>query len=300
MWRSVRAIGALFSLFLSSCDQLQGVEPLGCTSELGHEAAVAALTDKLEREVGDFYGGEVAKVASKSKVRAFLTDMKFEILDVRTEKEDPNSTKRFCIGYLKVTYSVDAIADAEKANEVLGTDDVTTRAEIFDFQRNANTFTMPIDFNVQPTDDGKKVYAEIENSDNILSFNAEMIADALMRRTVDANKIRQEQEEAQAQAEAKRAQEEQRQASLNESKATMALSVQAINATWQTLDQDIRDQFLPIQRAWVKRKSADCKMEAAEASLDPTEREVARMKCETRMNNFRREELQSLGYESAY
>lgn len=285
---------------LAACNNLHLPEPVGCTSEEGHKAVVNAMTEALESEVGDYYGGDVAKTVSRSKIRAFLKEIDFKILDVRTSKEDPNSTKRFCTGDLKVIYSVNTILDAEKANEVLQTESLSKRAERFDYKRNANSFTMPIDFNIQPTDDGTKIYAEIEDSDNILAFNAEIIADALMRRALESRKIEQDQEAARAEAEAARVQAEQRAASLAESKATMDLSVQAINAVWQSLDGGVRGQLLPIQRAWIKRKSAECKIEAAEASVDQTEREVARMQCETRMNNERRQELISISYQGQY
>ncbi|HEX7751980.1 MAG TPA: lysozyme inhibitor LprI family protein [Novosphingobium sp.] len=269
-----------------------------CMSEKGHAALIDALKGKIESGAADVGGKDDSGIPRlpKSKIRALLKDVKFALLDIRTTKEDPNSTKRFCTANLKVTFSEEAVEDATKAAEAVGGNSWTDEADKLDFERGANWVKMPIDFNVQPTDDGEKIYAEIEDGNSIFKFLSDLAAASLLRRAIENAKHEQDRQEAEAKAQADKALADQRAASIAEARAAMDLSVQAINAAWQALDPDVRAELLPLQRAWVKRKSADCKVESASVSLDSSDREVSRMQCEVRMNNDRRNELQRLSY----
>lgn len=62
----------------------------------------------------------------------------------------------------------------------------------------------------------------------------------------------------------------------------------------------MRQRVLPMQRAWIKRKDAECKIEAANTSTDPTEREAARLQCQARFNNQRAGEINDLVNRTAY
>ena len=59
------------------------------------------------------------------------------------------------------------------------------------------------------------------------------------------------------------------------------------NAVWQGIPAESRARLLDLQKAWVRKKDADCRVEAASASADPTETQVARLKCDTRMQGER-------------
>jgi uncharacterized protein YecT (DUF1311 family) len=49
-----------------------------------------------------------------------------------------------------------------------------------------------------------------------------------------------------------------------------------------------------MQRAWVRKKTADCNIEAAGASTEALPKEAARLRCDTRLTTTRISELQSL------
>lgn len=68
--------------------------------------------------------------------------------------------------------------------------------------------------------------------------------------------------------------------------------MQTIAAVWKSLSPGTRARLLPQQKAWIRKKDADCRVEAASASTDPAEMEVARLACATRAEQERTTWLQ--------
>lgn len=277
---------SLLALSTAACDAL-GSE-VQCTADSAQAPVVDIVKEQLEKLISaKVRNDDGARQVSLSKIRAAIGQVVIQIEDIRTSKEDPNSTKRFCSGTLKLRIPTDTLGDADRAREAAGLNDVSTLADNADIERQADSFTTAIEFNVQPTDDGDKVFAETESGNNMFDFAAEVLSSALLRASVEDAQRQQSQAEAQQSAEQAAAQAEQRQAGLASAKTDNQLAVQTIGATWQSLGAGIRARLLPQQRAWIAKKNADCKVEAASASLDPTEKEIARLTCDTRLTQER-------------
>ncbi|QPI75375.1 DUF1311 domain-containing protein [Sphingobium sp. Cam5-1] len=297
MVRSVVGL-LLASACLAGCGNVGSPfgEKLSCSSAAGQDTTISIIKDEVEKTI--FAGSQEAygAVISKSKIRAALDQIKFLIEDVRTSKEDPNSTKKFCTGKLKIVFPDAMITDADKTRELQGVNKVSELADNSGAEREANAFTMDIDFNVQPTDDGEKVYSELENADAAPTFVSAILGGHLGYKMVQQSHQQEQQQTQLAEQQEQAALTEQKQATLGEAKAEFDLSTQTINAIWGSIPSDQRDQILSLQRAWIKKKTADCKVEAAQASLDPAERESTRLRCEARMNNERSGQLRRFTY----
>lgn len=285
---------------LGGCDAVNGLYKgkVDCLSESGQLAAVAIVKERAEKKIRET--GDESNPLSKSKIRAALAQVKFLFEDVRTSKEDPNSTKKFCAGTLKIAFPTEMITESEKARELMSLDNLTKYADQKDIRRDANTFRIDVDFNVQPTDDGIKVYAEIEDGDPVYSLVTEVVAGQLYEKRISQAKAEEKQRVDNEQQQQEAALAEQRQANYEEAKAANQLAEQSINAVWGTLPQDVRQQVLPLQRAWIKSKDADCKVEAAGVSTEPTEREISRLQCQAKRNNERAADLRSLAERTSY
>ena len=234
-------------------------------------------------------------------MRATVNQLNMTIEDVRTAQADPNSTRRFCVGRLKVTIPANLLQEAEQARQAAGVNNVTDLADDADIDRNADAFTADIEYNIQPTDEGDRIYAEIENSDGYVNFFSDVLASYLLRPVVERARMEQDRaaaEQHRLQEEQQREQEaavaEQRGAVLEQARSENRLSEQTINAIWRSIPSDTRDQLLDMQRTWIRRKNADCRIESAAVSTDPQEREAARLRCDTRITNGR------LGYLRQY
>jgi uncharacterized protein YecT (DUF1311 family) len=97
-----------------------------------------------------------------------------------------------------------------------------------------------------------------------------------------------------AEAETAKQTEAAQKADLDMAAAENKLANQQINAVWKALPEDARSQLLELQRAWVRKKTADCNIEAAGVSTEVVPKEAARLRCDTRLTTTRISELQSL------
>lgn len=143
---------------------------------------------------------------------------------------------------------------------------VSDLADDRDVERHADSFTSTIDFNVQPTDDGSKVFAETESGNNIFGFAAELLSSSLMRSAVEDRQREQQAAADRASAEQDAALAEQRNANVAAARTENQIANQTINALWKALPGTARSQLLPLQRVWVSKKAADCAVEAAAVS----------------------------------
>jgi uncharacterized protein YecT (DUF1311 family) len=269
---------------LSAC----GHKTLGCSAADAQIPAVSIVKEQLEKQIASRVKDEGSEHGfSLSKIRAAIAQLVITIEDIRTSKEDPNSTKRFCTGTVKVRFPAAVLDDAEKTREAAQAGTISELADNSGVDRAADTFSTPLEFNVQPTDSGDKVFAEVESGNPIFKFTSDVVASSLLRSTVENAKREQDQAVAAQTAAENAAITEQRNANLNAAKTENQLAAQTINATWNAISSDMRGQILPLQRAWVRKKAADCRVESAAASTDPTEIEVARLACDTRVTQDR-------------
>lgn len=172
------------------------------------------------------------------------------------------------------------------------------------FEQSANAFVKAIEYNVQPTDDGKNVFVEVDSPRTFSVVLGEMVGFSILGPMIKNQKIERMQAEAaqkqqaeEQQMESERLLNEQKQAQL-EANLAMAqsentLANQAINELWKNYPVDAKKLMLEAQRAWVKKKELDCKVEAASASTDANEKEIVRLNCDTRATKSRVYELQN-------
>ena len=277
---------------LAGCG-LIGAQPVGCTAESAAEPVIGIVREQLEKrltsELKDSDGGRLVSVAN---IRAAIAQLTIKLDDLRTSKEDPDSTKRFCTGSLVVRLPSEILSDADKGRAALNLGTVSDLAEERDVEREADRFAHGIEFEVQPTDDGSKVFAETASDNPMFAFVAEVLTAELLRSRVENAQRQQEQDSARKQAEESAALTEQRDANLSSVRTDNQLATQTIGAVWAGLDDLTRKQLLPVQRAWVRKKAADCRVEAAQSSIEPTEIEVARVQCDTRLTRERVQWLQ--------
>lgn len=281
----------------SGCDKLGGMGATGCTSADTSQVVIGIV----EREVTDGAAtkeSEDAPTLTKSKIRASVKQLKMTLEDVRTSKDDPNSSKKFCVGTLKVVAPAEMVEDADQARQMAGLNSVEEMADAANVTKEANVFTAEIEYNVQPTDDGDKVFAEIESGEESINFLALMVQNHLLRSAVADAKAESDRVEAEQRAAEENATREYAAASLEEAKANNQMAIQSINATWKALPEDVRGQLLPMQKAWQKKKDATCRLEASQNAASEADMAVARLNCDTREQNSRADYLRQVGQQA--
>jgi uncharacterized protein YecT (DUF1311 family) len=258
------ALGAL----LSSC----GVAATGCASDSSGEVITSLVREQVEKAAeAELALEDGSRMSAASKVRATVAELKVLIEDIRTTKKDPDSTKRFCAGTARVVIPLAMIQDADQTRKLLDLSNVDSLLEEAGLTRSADALTFDLEYSVQPTDKRDKIYGEIEGASKAWAAKAAAAAAETARQTEAAQK-----------------------ADLDMAAAENKLANQQINAVWKALPEDARSQFLEMQRAWVRKKTADCNIEAAGASTEALPKEAARLRCDTRFTITRISELQSL------
>lgn len=258
-----------------------------CSSEDAQTLVSQIITEEAEKVAGEQKSADGSPLFDISKIRATLSEFKISIENIRTTKQDPNSTKKFCAGDVKIVVPAEVLSSADKGRELAGVNSVSQYVQANGFENNANSLKKSIEYDVQPTDDKKKIYVELDNAKMLAAVVSEIAQSALLKPILEAKKS-----EADAQAKAQQQEQEkqmevQKQAALEQAKADNALANQTITELWKSLSEENRKMLLDQQRAWIKKKEVDCRLEAASKTTDPVEKEIVRLNCDTNATNQR-------------
>jgi uncharacterized protein YecT (DUF1311 family) len=284
---SAAAIAAL----LSGC----GVAGADCASEASQEVILSILREQVGKAAeADLEAEDGTRLAGSSRIGATVAELKMTLEDIRTTKKDPDSTKRFCAGTARIVAPLTMIQDADQTRKLLDMGDVDSLFEQAGLKRSADALSFDIEYSVQPTDKRDKIYGEVDGAGFQLTALGQLVGAHLARREIEGATQAKAAQDAAAAAETARQVQAAQQADLDLSAAENKLAAQKINALWRALPDDTRSQLLELQRAWVRKKAADCDIEAAGASAEAVPREAARLRCDTRMTLARFDELQSL------
>lgn len=291
--KTVRLIAlASAALILASCNKIGAVE---CNNTDGQAVISSLLSDQIIQATRDQLGTATSEpLTNDAKIRATVAQIKILIEDIRTTKKDEASTKRGCAATVKLVLPLNMIADAEKFHTNNQLQSISSLTDAVGLQRSADSYTHQLSYSVQPTDDKKKVYGEIEAFGPVANALGEIIAAHMVLPMQEASQQSEATAAAAQQALLDQQTKAQSQADLELATAENKLAIQAYSEVWKSLPDTVRAQNVEIQRAWAKKKTADCNIRAAETSTDPLIKEAARLRCETEQTQGRVEELKGL------
>jgi uncharacterized protein YecT (DUF1311 family) len=278
------------TLLLSACGKPNST----CSDSAAQTALQSAIREGLEKSiVAQSKNEDGMATIEASKIRAAIAELKLVIENIRTTKEDPNSTKKFCTGNLKIVFGTQVFTDADKAREIAGMPTLSQAVDSAGLEKGADYLKGDLDYSVQPTDDGSKVVAEFEAAGTKLDVFGEVIAASLLRGNLENKQRIDLQNAAMAEKANADAIEAERQATLQQALVNRKAADAALNAAWQSIDPATRQTILPQQRAWIKRKDATCRVQGLQASVDPTEQKAAAENCVANETQNRTNELQN-------
>jgi len=291
--KTVRLIAlACAALILASCNRIGAVE---CNNTDGQAVIASLLSDQIIQATREQLGTAASDPqTNEAKIKATVAQIKILIEDIRTTKKDEASTKRGCAATVKLVLPLNMIADAERFHTNNQLQSISSLTDAVGLQRSADSYTHQLTYSVQPTDDKKKVYGEVEAFGPVANALGEIIAAHMVLPMIEANQQSEATAAAAQQALLDQQTKAQSQADLELATAENKLAVQAYAEVWKSLPDTVRAQNVEIQRAWAKKKTADCNIRAAETSTDPLIKEAARLRCETEQTQGRVEELKGL------
>ncbi|MDO4894553.1 lysozyme inhibitor LprI family protein [Moraxella sp.] len=187
------------------------------------------------------------------------------------------NTQAFCESTLQISIPDTLIADA---NEALTLDSNTQTAKDIlnndDYQdNNDGTFDYEIGYTLQPSDDGKWIYAQIDEGEPEQGFGT-LLYWSLSKQRIEAQIHAQNKQEA---------------ADLEQANANYHAAVARINRTWNSLDPYIQDMLRPEQKSINNQREAECRAESLGVDGSFAAQEIYRLNCEVERLDSRNEEL---------
>ena len=280
-------------VLLTGCQKAN--EPVTQTSVLDRSCSSPSATAIIEQIFGDGVE-ERARNENKqlpdtvrldlAKVRALASEVRYELKNVITTKNDPNSTKKFCEAELKVVIPDRTVEGANKARKSSEQASIQSIAEDANFKTDLNKFSLKISYNIQPTDDGKNLFVEVENAKPFKLLVSETVlwaavgAREIELKTSSVQKAIPKENAtgatvvptpANVQPVVEAARDAAVQANVPVDQALIDSSLQfktlerEINVVWNSLPKDIRDANLETQKAFNKEKEQVCMKEASAA-----------------------------------
>ena len=246
----------LSGLMLSACDKQ--ISKANCSSEVAYKLVSETITDAVEKEASDEKYSDTGRfIFDKAKIRASLDQLQITIESVRTTKDDPNSSKKFCSGVLKVTIPASMLADADQSKELENKPKISEDARELNIGNSINMFTKKdFEFSVQSTDDGKELYVESESTIWVRLLH-DITRSALLKPILEIQKAEQAQQNAQEQQEVAQLKQEAKASKLEAEKLSALQEKQEADR----LKQEFLDRRVEIQAPTQKSfsPSFDCR-----------------------------------------
>jgi len=290
-------LSVLCIVALSSCSSFSGSK---CSSPDAKAAVTQMMQKSTEEKVRKLLDEQSSLAAfDRARLVSALKKGEFTLSEVRTTRSDPDSTRKFCSATLRVSFPEEIWQTIQSARNDAGADSWEKLANRLGLDHDASRFSGMMEYSVQPTDDGSKLIAESDAASPFVELLGELFAGYLRSADIRMAKVEQDKanaqqaaEQAAIQSQAEAATKELAAASLSEAQAANKLAAQRIAAVWSTIPRDQRTRLAPVQTAWNRKTSAQCTVEAAGQSTDPTEVRAAKLTCETRALQDRAGELE--------
>lgn len=280
------ALMACFSLL--GCDQIQAVD---CADSDTLVLVEELLKDDVASQVRKVLGEAGYSVATTETIMGALGSIEIGLKSVRTISLDKDLGIRSCAAELEISFPQNVLDDADEALAYISYSDVDALAEVAGFRSRGRAFTNELEFEMQPTDSDEGLYVEILDVAPSNLLMAYVTASHLVLPEIRSREAIETAEAERRERELTEAQEAAAAARLSEANAQKTLSEQSINAVWRALPEKVREDLLQVQRAWIRRKTAECQLQGASATIEVVGQQAIAAQCEERYNRNREREL---------
>jgi len=271
-------------------------------SDCGSPDAQKVIDALIKEELGYFVENELDSSDAigsydTAKLEMAVKRLKIMLEDVRTSKDDPDSSRSMCQANLRLTIPENVEQTANNARAMAELDNIRKLANQYKIKRKGQSYEANFEYFIQPTDDKKKIFAEIDDNSPTLKFLGEVLSSYLLADQIRDSRIESDMAEAAEQREIRLAEQaeleseremgdaikQQAGAEMNEAKVENKMASDRIQAVWLAIPKETRSRLLPLQRAWIQKKLAQCKVESAGSHEIKEQREANRLRCDTRL-----------------
>lgn len=271
---------------LSGCTAMD----VDCASEESKTALLEAMhkdiSESITLNLRDLSEQNTSGISFGSAMTKQLVDkFDFKVASIAELWKNPDRKQKSCRGTLEITLDTKQVkraADARSALDMVSIADLSTQSGVeFDGR---SRFTQEIDFSLNLADDTGKVHADLGSSFTIFDTVAETSAYNILSASIIKDKRDEDAREMRAESEQKRA-------TIALAKEENRMAIKALGEVWSQLLPETRSQLVGLQRAWIRKRNADCRIESINASEDGSDITVNQLNCDTRAQLERREWL---------
>jgi hypothetical protein len=240
------------------------------------EFAVQSELDS-SKELGSYDATQLENAIDRIKLR---------VEDVRSSQDSPGSSRLSCRATLLIALpkAVESTTNEARALAEMGT--VRDIANRYKVKRRSGKYASEFEYFVQPTDDGSKLFAEIDGNSASLDFLGEVLGSYLLADEIRDEKIKADRakaEEERQEREADQAVNAEAAAALKAAKVERKLASDAIGAVWDAMPEGAKKSINELHEAWIGEMTAKCAAEAAGSDERAAMREATKLECETRL-----------------
>ncbi|WP_291472518.1 type II secretion system major pseudopilin GspG [Acidovorax sp.] len=170
-----------------------GKQKVNCSDPIGTSSVTEILTKETTKQLEEIKGSDGASTYKSSSIELALKEIGISIENIRTSKEDPNSTKVQCEASLKISPAAKFLADADSGVKLIkNPESIEAYSRRIGFEFENNSFSKTIEYSLQPTDDGAKVVTTVLDVKSIADFLSNLIAAAIIKPMIEESKSRNE------------------------------------------------------------------------------------------------------------
>lgn len=218
-------------------------------------------------------------------VRQLADKFTYELTSVSEIWENDKGDQKSCRGTLAITVDPEFVRKADIGRSAVDLNSVADLAAQSAVEFDAKSrFTQEVDFGINKVDDGRSIMAEAGSNFTLFDVVGEVGAYHLLSTSIVRTKKDQKNREMQAET-------EQQKAALDLARAENRAAVEAVKEIWSALDPTVRSDLLSRQRAWIRKKNADCRLESINNSQDAAEIIINQINCDTRAQMERADQL---------
>lgn len=302
------------------------IKDINCSNETGLSTLKNIIIQDAQRELK-------ASNIPADTVTATLNKLNLSFSDFRTNSGDASGNKVSCEASLNLTLPTNLYNDINEAVKASGDyDDIDALLANYHYRPSAqaNVFYTNISYNLQPTDDGKQIFARFNDDVNNTGVGT-LVGLALSKPVVQSDQDEAEDfdeamddteetqdteglDETETETEEtpeetpkkihpnhsptdKPANDRQLQAQLARAQREHKAIIATINNTWKKLEQNLpaglKAKLTEEQKAFNEERQADCEAVSAEVEGNDIQQEIAYYRCSTDKLRQRNKEFES-------
>lgn len=187
---SLSGCGTIFSKHLKCDDE--------SANQLIHTILKDDLNKSLEDELKQLISAGNIKDLDPAKLKLTAQNIQFLTMDSRTDFIDPNSTKTQCSIDLNISIPSDLVKKSDEARSKIDVQNVESQANELGINFTNNKIDLVLEYVLQPSDSGKKVFAVLKNTQNMNILVADTLTYAFLKPQIEKNQIRLQEEQKKA------------------------------------------------------------------------------------------------------